>query len=40
LDGGISYRDASDMDYEEIEEANAALDIYIEKQRKPKKPQK
>lgn len=30
LDGGISYSDACIMDYEEIQEANAALDIYIE----------
>jgi hypothetical protein len=40
LDGGIGYTDASNMDYEEISEANAALDIYIEKQNKPKKPRK
>ncbi len=34
LDGNISYSDANKMDIEEIMEANAALDILIEEQRK------
>lgn len=36
-DCGISYSDASNMDWEEILEANAALDIIIEQSEKPKK---
>lgn len=40
MDGGISYSDALNMDYEEIAEANEALDIYIEKQNKANKPRK
>lgn len=38
LDGNISYSDALQMDIDEIEEANAALDIFIEQMKKqPKK---
>ena len=35
-DGGITYSDAMEMDIEDLYEANAALDITIEKS-KPKK---
>jgi hypothetical protein len=34
LDGNISYSDAMQMDIEEIMEANAALDLYVEKLKK------
>lgn len=40
LDGGLGYSDTANMDYEEIAEANAAMDIYIEKQNKANKPRK
>lgn len=34
LDGNVSYSDAMQLDIDEIMEANAALDILIEEQRK------
>ncbi|WP_268600605.1 hypothetical protein [Paenibacillus alvei] len=34
-DGGITYGDASEMDWDELYEANAAIDILAEQQ-KPK----
>lgn len=38
LDGNIGYSDALHMDIDEVEEANAALDILIEQmKKKPKK---
>lgn len=37
LDGNISYADAIQMDMEEIEEANVALDILIENMNKKPK---
>ncbi len=38
LDGNIGYSDALQMDADEIMEANAALDIFIEQmKKKPKK---
>lgn len=37
LDGNINYSDALKMDIEEIEEANAALDILIENMNKKTK---
>lgn len=34
LSGVVPYSNALEMDFEELHEANAALDIYIEKQKK------
>ncbi len=34
MSGVIPYSNALDMDFEELHEANAALDIYIEIQKK------
>lgn len=37
MSGAISYSDASKMDADEIAEANAALDIFVESVNKGKK---